>query len=241
MRRLFIKNLTSIGAVESGDNPDAEILFYKHHPENTSSVEPEGRIGMAEKPDLSGLDPDLKSAVDAYVAAEIEKGLTPDVDDQVSLDDLPEDVRKSIEDKDAEIQKRDAEMAELRKDLESMRDEQLTERFTARAGDFASVLGNDDETGEVLKSLYKAAPEAYQKLDDMLGNTVAALKSETGAFMKELGSAEDVTDVSGRIDAIAKTLTEADPNLTHAQARAEAWTRNPDLYDEYQDSRRQVR
>ena len=72
MPRLTVKRITSIGAVESGDNPEADILFWKAKDSKPKSANPsEGRInggGLVDTLDLSSLDEETAEPILAFVA-----------------------------------------------------------------------------------------------------------------------------------------------------------------------------
>ena len=225
MRRIFVDKLTSIGAVNDGDNPDAQILFYKSNPVTTDeSGEPTERHTMPDDP-------------------------TADVAVEGLPENLPEPVIKALDEAAAELEKaraeRDAEREQreqLAADVAKMRDEQLTERFTKRAGDLVSVLGESDEVPSILKELHEAAPEAYAKLDSLIGDAAKIAAESQNLMFKELGTSSDESDPVAKIRNIAKSILEdeRDSFPTIEKARAEAWARNPDLFDEYRKTQRQV-
>lgn len=228
MNRLFVTALKSVGAVEDGDNPDATILLYKSHPENTESVEqPKG--DTMSKPDISGLDPELQKAIDEYIAEQLT--VEPDESEQL---DIPADVQKVLDDKDAALAKERADRESLEEIVAKMRDEQLTERFTKRAGDLASVLGAGDDVPTVLKELFNAAPDAYSKLEALLADAAKIADTSDRLMLKELGTSNDESDPVAKINMIAKAIhtDERDEFPTFAKAKAEAWRRNTELKDE---------
>ena len=93
MNRLHIKSLLSIGAVEDGDNPEADIMFWKKR----STQEPEQGLIEKEaadvKHDLSALDPDARAYVEGLEAqvAGIDESPPP------LPDDLPDVVTKRLD------------------------------------------------------------------------------------------------------------------------------------------------
>lgn len=224
MRRIFVDKLTSIGAVADGDNPDAEILFYKSNPVTTDeSGDTNERHTMPDNP-------------------------TPDKGEGLP-ENLPEPVVKALDEAQAELEKaraeRDAEREQreaLAADVAKMRDEQLTERFEKRAAELVAVLGESDEVPSILKELHEAAPEAYAKLDSLVGDAAKIAAESQNLMFKELGTSNDESDPVAKIRNIAKSIleNERDQFPTIEKARAEAWARNPELYDEYQKTSRQV-
>lgn len=226
MNRLFIDELTSIGVVGKGDNPDADILFYKSV--NTESVEqPEG--DSMSMPDLSGLTPELQKAIDEHIAEAIAAGVVPD--ESVLPDDLPAPVLKALVEKDEALAQERAALEALQVEVSKMRDEQLTERFTKRAGELASVLGSGEEVPQILKDLHVAAPDAYGKLEALMNDAAKIADTSDRLMLKELGTSNDEADPAAKINTIAKAIhkEERDEFATFAAAKAEAWRRNPDL------------
>ncbi len=228
MNRLHVKRLVSVGAVEIGDNPSAEILLYKS--KSAESAEPRERDHMS-RPDLSALDDAVRKTIEEYLD-EIEANAVEEP--EPVLTDLPEPVAKALAERDGEIVKEREARESLQKELDTMRDEQLTERFEKRASDFVAVLGEDDEIGDVLKDLASAAPDAYAKLDVKLAEAVTMVEASDRLMFKELGTSNDESDPKVKHLAIAKTIykEEKDEFGTMALAKAEAWRRNPDLVTE---------
>lgn len=228
MNRLFIDELTSIGVVGKGDNPDADILFYKSA--NTESVEQIEGDSMS-MPDLSGLTPELQKAIDDHIAEAIAaaNGATPA--ESVLPDDLPAPVLKALTEKDEALAQERAEREALQAEVSKMRDEQLSERFTKRAGELASVLGSGEEVPQILKDLHVAAPDAYAKLEALIGDAAKIIVTSDRLMLKELGTSNDESDPHSKITTIAKAIhkEERDEFPTLAAAKAEAWRRNPDL------------
>lgn len=229
MRRIYLKTLESVGAVEAGDNPDAHIMLFKHRTDhvNAESVETTERQPMPDF-DLSSLEPEVAEAVQAHIEAEVAKALEGDEPEVVPAD-LPEPVAKAITEKDETIAKQAEALDGLSAKVAKMEDDRLTERFQTRAEALTSVLGNGEGAADVLKKLHLADPEAYAKLDERLGATAKILDSGDALMLKELGTASDGGSVEDRITAIAKEIKSENPELTMLQARAEAWDRNPEL------------
>lgn len=178
------------------------------------------------KPDLSGLDPDVLEYV-STLEAQIQPA------EPALPDDLPEPVQKALADKDDVIAKERAEREALAKQVQVMRDEQMTERFTKRAAELVGILGSDPEVAQVLKGLAEAAPEPFAKLDALLSQAARIAQEHDTLLFKELGSTEGDLDPIAKIEAIAKQIhtDERDQFPTYADAKAEAWERNPDLRD----------
>lgn len=178
------------------------------------------------KPDLTGLDPGVLEYVQS-LEAQVQPA------EPALPDDLPEPVQKALADKDDVIAKERAEREALAKQVQAMRDEQMTERYTKRASELVGILGSDPEVPQVLKGLAMAAPEPFAKLDALLSQAARIAQEHDTLLFKELGSTEGDADPIAKIEAIAKEIhkEERDQFPTFVEAKAEAWARNPDLRD----------
>lgn len=140
MPRLWLKRLTSIGAVPEGDNPLAEILLYKAKGEPVA------------EPDVIVEEPVIEPAVEPVVEPDFE----------------PEPFEKRIADAEVEIQKardeRDAALKALSDEVAKAR----WVDFAARAEKLEALLGPAKETAPVLDVLEAKAPEAFADLEKRL-------------------------------------------------------------------------
>jgi hypothetical protein len=207
VNRLTVNKIVSIGAVEDGDNPEAQIMFWKTKPEEVSkdfelendesreTVEPEGAVMPDEETVDTGLE-DLEKA-------------------RADLDAIREELAKAR----ADIETRDEELAKERK-------ERRTKEFLAKAEALTDVLGPAEEWAPVLDELDEKAPEALTKLEERLAVVKGQL--ETSEIFKELGRQEG----SRTLEALVKSKQESDPKLTEVEARAAVWQENPDLVAE---------
>ena len=222
MNRLHIDSLLSIGAVEAGDNPESDILFWKRKNQEPEPgpVEKEGTMPNF---DIASLDPEVQ----AYIS-DLETKAHSMVEEPAAPlpDDLPDVVTKRLDLQDAEIAKAKAENDELAKKLAAAEETRATEKWEGRAAELAPLF--DPETmAPVLKTLASAEPEATGKLDDMFTGLMAKTSLEN--VLKEFG---DATAEGSALDQIAKHAAEmrkADPNLSPVDARAQAWRDHPEL------------
>ncbi len=220
MRRLFVDKITSIGAVEQGDNPLSRILLFKsreHDADSAATKEKEMDI------DEMGLDLETRTAINdefEKLRAEIAelKGESADV-----MKDASESVRaefaKQQETIDALQKAADDQAAELEKE----RDAALTAELTQTASKFTELLGDADEAAAMLKVMG----------DEAAGWLVSKLEAINGVMAKsvvfeEVGKS-DAGDPADQIAALAKQKQEDNPTLTDAQARALVRTERPDL------------
>lgn len=218
MKRLHVHEITSIGAVEAGDNPEADILFWKAKEPEKGHIEKEGSV-----PDIESLD-DAK----AYIASLEAKLAAFDVEEPADLpEDLPDVVVKALDEQAATIAKMEAETARISKENEALRDERQTEKYTKLAEGLV-VVGPVDEVAPLLKELGDAAPEATDKLVELLAPMQNASAFEK--LLKEHGDgAADGGNAVEQITAHAAEIRKNNPDLTAAEARKQAWIEHPDL------------
>jgi len=240
-RRLHVTKLTSIGAVAEGDNPEAEILFFK-----SKQDEPrEGRIHrggrMADDAiDLSSLDDDTKAAVEAHVAeadakvakletqvSELEAKVPVVEEEEILPDDLPEAVAKRLADQEDRIAKAEAKAVAAEAKVEKAEDIRLTEMYTKRAVELQPVLGDPEVMGPVLKDLASSAPDSYPVLDTQLDTLVNMDGFNT--LLREHGDNGATGRAVDQILVYAKEIRKDDKDLTLAAAKAQAWQDHPEL------------
>ena len=238
MPRLRVDRIVSVGAVAAGDNPEAEILFYKSKTDEPLEGRTEGS-GMAF--DLSHLTDEDRDPIQKHVDAleaqisELKQAATVEGEEEgkdLLPDDLPEPVAKALADRDAEIAKARTEAAEAKAEADKLRDDRDTEKYDARAAELENVLGPD--MGPVLKALGTSNAAAdYATLDAALGKLV---KWEgMSDLLREHGDSAATGSAVDQIAAFAKEIQAADKDLTPAGARAQAWTEHPELKDQYRE------
>ena len=237
-RRLHVLRLTSVGAVAEGDNPEAEILFYKSkHSEPLEGHNYGGGPVDTTELDLSSLDDDTKAAVEAHVAdadaqvakledtiVELEAKVPVEEKDELP-DDLPEAVAKRFADQEERVAKAEAVAAAAEAKVEKAEDQRLTEKYMKRAIELAAVLGDPETFGPVLKDL--ASSESFPVLDAQLETL-----REMEAFEKllhEFGDNAAGGSAVDQITAYAAEIRKANTDLTPAAARRQAWTEHPEL------------
>lgn len=223
MNRLHISEITSIGAVEAGDNADeSKILLYK-----SKSTEPEpGPLiekGVSMPFDIETLTDDAK----AYVS-ELEAKLAAFGEEPAALpDDLPEPVAKRLDEMTEAIEKERVEKERMAKELADLKDGIATEKWTERANALAVLLGSPDDVAPVLKTLASDSPDAFAKLDAMFDTLI--VKDSMAPLFKELGSSAAEGSAADQIAAHAAEIRKADPTISVAKARAQAWMEHPEL------------
>ncbi len=234
-KRLFVDRIESIGAVEDGDNPHAEILLFKSRKQTTTESSGDTSDGgQMTDLDLSALDEDVQKQIEAHIAEAVEAAVAErvanDDDGPDPLpDDLPEAVTKRLSEQDAAIAKarKETEAAEAR--IAKMEEDAATARWTERAGELTPLLGKPGDVADVLKQLAADSPEAFDKFNEMLNVPLSVAQATDSDLFREIGDGGDDASARSQIEAIAKEKRDKNPDLTAAQARAEAWDENPHL------------
>jgi hypothetical protein len=225
MPRLFVDEITSVGAVDAGDDPEAHIMFFKRKaadgpdPESADSAELE-----KEKPtmdfDLSALDEATRSQVTEHIAAlEAKAALVPE-----------EELSKAVEmppEAEAILKAKDDEVAQLRKDLTAEVQKRRDAEFNKRAEQLIPLLGKPGDIGPILEELERNAPDAYAKLEPLLA--AGANVARSSDLFKEFGSGEAESDPIAKRDAwVAKQREDEKETRTDAELAAAFWADNPD-------------
>lgn len=144
-----------------------------------------------------------------------------------NIEDMPDNVRPLIE----KLYKEHQETAEKAQKLEK---EKIEKQFIEKAkNEFSDLPVETEEFGLLLKSLNQKAPEEFEKLERILKSLNEQI-SESEMF-KEIGSGADESGVGtwGKIEKAAKSIQEANPDLSQAQAVSQVITQNPELYKRY--------
>ena len=240
-RRLHVTKLTSIGAVAEGDNPEAEILFFKSKQGEPLEGRKHGGGSMAETAvDLSSLDDDTKAAIESQTTefeatiakletqvSELKAEVKGDDEEEILPDDLPEAVAKRLADQEDRIAKAEAAAVAAEAKVEKAEDVRLTEMYTKRAVELEPVLGKPETMGPVLKALAAGAPDSYPVLDAQLDTLV-----NMDGFAKLLREHGDNGATGRAVDQIAvyaKEIRKDNKELSLAAAKAQAWQEHPEL------------
>ena len=149
--------------------------------------------------------------------------------------DEPEDLYKGLN---------PAVKAEL-ESLKKFKDDMETRQLTEVAKKYEILGKKPEELVPTLKSLKAAGGTAYNDMIAMLDSTVEMTK-QSGMF-DEVGKSNhgqapvgiQKSQAEGKIDSIAKSYMEKDPNMGYTMAVAKAWAEHPDLYDEYESESNQ--
>ena len=230
---LFIKDLVSIGAVDNGDNPDAEIVFWKRR---KAKGQPEQGATesnrMIEGIDLTGVPEATAEAL--TTAFEVLKAERDAALEAVPAPTVEVEVEKALPDDVAELiakatQEADIAKAELAVEVAKRRDAELVMKI--RDDKLEPLLGAADEIAPNLRKLQEGAPEAFDAIYTNL--MAAAQRLDLSDVLKEIGSNPGEADNSyeGQRDAyvnkrVAELKQPASPDLI-IKLRSEFAMTNP--------------
>lgn len=238
---LFIKDLVSIGAVDSGDNPESEIVFWKRRKAKPTPARGEEKGNrMIEGFDLTGLAPETAEALStAFEVLKAER--------DAALEAVPvaEPVEKALDADTLElVAKFKADLAakdkELAVEVAKRRDAEMVAKI--KDDGLVPLLGAAEQVAPNLRALEAGAPEAFAAV---YGNLVAAAqRTDFAKALGELGNAEPEGPQSyqDRRDAyVAKRIAE-NPDLTADQAtiiklRSEFVVLHPEAVAESRESK----
>lgn len=175
---------------------------------------------------IEELETRVEKAEEAAATAEPANDDT-DVDPiEKALSELPDELADLVKGQKERLEK--AEEA-----LEAQRIAKANEEWVAKARAVDGLIDNAEEFGSQLR-------EVAEINSDLADTLVKVLETANERFSKadlykELGAgASPVTgSAEEKVQAIAKSLREADPKLSQEQAETEAWERNPELYDQH--------
>lgn len=223
---LFVKEITSIGAVDAGDNPDADILIWKRKG-SAESAETNGSreimdFDLTELPEaVQEHIAELTKARDEALAALADNEVIDLIDDDPvakASDEVQELIAKLRDDQTKAQAALDAEIAK-RRDVE----------FTKRMADdgLEVLLGKAEEVGPTLRRLADADAEAF---DSVYANLVAAAqRADLGTAFTEIGKNEgEGADPIAKRDAwVAGRMKDGDERNA-AELRKAFWDAHPD-------------
>lgn len=190
-----------------------------------------------------GIEPESDESLKARVLKML--GLKPA---EEPASDLPDAVRKAVDDVRAELKKEQDARAAAEDRLKKAEDliakherEARVAAMVTKAARFGH-LGTADDLSKLLSEVEeKAGGEVLTKLETVLakGEELASM-SKAFEEIGVRGSESEAGNVIEKIDAAAEEIRKADPKLTVDEARAQAWRDNPELFQEYQQQRRRA-
>lgn len=187
---------------------------------------------------LKGVSDEVKSAVKAAFTKqeeelanlrkqveELSKGDDEGKPDDINKADLPEPVRKRLE----ELEKQAKEAEEIAK---AEREARVRAEIRKRAEGYANV-GEVDKIAEAIYKAQSVSAEFAEQLETLFKS--AHERIEKGDLFKELGSGagDSASTAWGKIEAAAAEIMKATPSMTRPQAIAKALEANPELEKAY--------
>jgi len=224
---LYVEEIVSIGAVDAGDNPEADITFWKRHPRSRDTADTKEQ-DMAEL-DLSGLPEETVDAINKHVAA-----LETERDEALAA--LPEEdpAEKAVADASDEVKEL---IAKQRADLAAQSDALDTEIAKRRDTEFIAktradklevLLGKAEDVGPLLRRLDDADPEAFKAVYQAIAT--AAQRDDLAKMFTELGSNDgEKADYEGQRDAWVAKQRKDGSDDTVIELRKQFVERHPDL------------
>ena len=124
---------------------------------------------------------------------------------------------------------------ESRDEIRKMKEEALDKEFIRKSSEELSWLPKDENFAMTLKSLYKADPELYGKIEKSLVAANNAL-GESDLFVEKGTTRFGENSPLGKVEALAQELVvKSTDSMTIEQARAKAVELHPEWYDEYRN------
>lgn len=237
MPELFVKEITSSGVVDVGDNPGATIKFWKRlKSKSKSAASAERKETDVADLDLSALDDETQEAVRKSLA-DAEARVTAAEEKLAEGPKDPEDVVKSADPEvQAIIKAQNDELAKLRADHEAEVAKHRESDFAKRAQDMEALLGKADDIAPILNKLEKADPEAYAELEPLL--KAGAVLADTSEVFKEKGrSGDDGADPVSKQTAFVKARKADGDERSEAELKAQFWSDNPELKSEMREGK----
>ncbi len=227
-RDLFVDEITSIGAVPHGDNPEAGIVFWKSKNANPARVE--STQGANVSLDITALPEDVQEEVTELVKSHAElteqvAALTEQVEELTPEADPVDDASDEVQ---ALIAKRDEQIASLAKKLEDESAARRDSEFVAqvREDNLEVLLGDANEIGPVLRELSDAAPDAFNKMYQPI--LAAAQREELAKTLAEYGANSGEVDPQAQKAAWIAKQREAGDDRSDADLAVAFWDSHPD-------------
>ena len=210
--------ITKVALVDAGANPDADFVFYKaaephNHKEapvaddiqkNLDEVTAELEAAKATLSALDAMSNDDLAALKGFQIAKSEEA-------EINKADLPEPVRKALE---------DAEALQVR--VAKMEADARVESFTKRAATEFAKVGDHDEIGALLANLPAEQVEAVEKVLRSANERI-----DMSVVLKTVGTDGDA-DATDKVAKRAEEIRKENPDLSVAEAHSRAMAENPE-------------
>ena len=175
--------------------------------------------------------------------AELTKALEDLAEDELAVEvEVVDPIAKALADMPEEVAavfKADREKVEaLEADLAKKADEAADLEHIAKAATYAHVVESPEEFGPDLRKINEYDPEMAKRLETILESASARLAKSL--LLEEVGSGipSEATNAFEKATAIAKSMMADGAADNIEAARAQVWTMNPALFDEYREELR---
>lgn len=228
--RLRVKQIQTVGFVDKGDNPAADIVFFKRAPEEKPVEHSTEEAGI-----IKALARLFKSAEQEAV---VEKDDANDSERQENRE-MPEpetvtkaevvELQKRLDEANERIEKAEAEAKAHAERVEKMEDERQTAEYVTKAQAYQHLPIKADEFGPVLKRVAAAvSAEDFAAIEGVL--KAADEVAKNGKVLEEIGSGAPAEgSAQATLKAEVEKAMKDDPKLTEQAARGVVFKRNPTL------------
>jgi hypothetical protein len=233
----FIKR---IAVVESGDNPEAEVLIFKAANKENDTKKGGQEMSKTFEEIIKALPEDEAKIVTDEIDKATKKEMTPEEKAKMIADmNLEPAVKK--EDKVTEaiskadpvvaevIKKQQEEIAEIKSDLKKERETLKKEKLTKQAESYDKIATPKEE---IVDLFMKQEPEDATKLDAILKAVNAQLVDSKVFKTVGQNNGDEGESALSKVEKLAKART-VEKGITIELARAEIIKENPSLYEEY--------
>lgn len=223
-KRLWVKSISSVGAVDAGDDPEAVMTFWKRKTTDESGVDDRKAKNMPDEFSLADLPLSDEQAValDEHIAGVVKAAVDeaaiplPIVDEVDVFKNLDDEGKAALE----ELRKQaDKNASELAEEIAKRR----AAEFVTKAEPYKGLVGDDG--AEVLAGL---PDETATVVLGWLSKADEQIKA--GNLFKVLGS-DGEGDVEAEKAAFVKQYRADHPGEPVEKANAEFWKLNPDAIE----------
>lgn len=248
--------LTSVDLTRAGANQKADICLYKSAAMVDEAEQQERKVGKSMiKIDKSRFDADELEMYNALIEkakVEIEEdeeefeepAFVPPSKKKVELsaDDFDDeyDEEEYFEEPVKPTRKSDPVLMEALERMEQLEKSLAMKEFTEIAKAYEPLGENAEDLAKTMYDMYQDSPENYQAYLKVLNKSLQMVE-KSGVFAeigKSAGAYGSQSNTVNRVESIAKSYLESDPELSYEQALAKAWEKNPDLIREYENEYR---
>ena len=243
-QRLRVKRIETVGFVDKGDNPPAEVVFFKRStpkdepmddktPKDTPDAQKAEAVGLLTKlAQFLGLaDEDVTKATNPTGGDPVaEPKDTPQ--DTPAEPVAPEGVSKAeIEAMQKRLEDAEKRATEADERVAKLETERRTAEFVKRAEGYASIPVEAPKFGPILM---KAADALTDEERDELYRVLDAANeaARVGKLFSEAGNDMPEGSARAQVTAKAEEIRKADPKLTLEQAKRQVYRDNPELAEQ---------